>query len=39
MVVINGLVWTQPVADVLSTILVIFLYRKALNDMQLHTSL
>ena len=29
---IDGLVWAQPVADVLSTILVIFLYRKALKD-------
>ncbi|MGI6212079.1 MAG: MATE family efflux transporter [Anaerovoracaceae bacterium] len=29
---VYGLVWAQPVADVLSTLLVIFLYRRALRD-------
>lgn len=31
---ITGLVWAQPVADVLSTLLVIFLYRKTLRKME-----
>ena len=34
MVGIDGLVWAQPVADILSTALVIYLYKRAVRKMQ-----